>query len=637
MTTLIRTWLLPKNRPLRWLLPVLVLMALLLLQWQVPSWMDRPEAWTIDARFLLRGEETPALPIVLVAADEASFQMLGDLSGENIRTWPRSRWAELVTKIAAGNPRVIGLDVVFDTPCWDQGGDEELATALASAGNVVLAANLEDSAGDDHGSSTFCPPVGTLADAAAGVGIATFPLDADGAIRRLTLLYPWGGSVQPALGLVVATLYSGAPVNVPEADLGADLSLPIRFRGPERTFQTVSLYQVLSGEVDPQLFQDAMVLIGYTTQLEQDRHLTPFAGTDKMPGIELQANAIDTLLSGQWLHRPPTWLPLSLVGLLGLAGLTLINLRRPGTGVVALLVVVTGFLLVGVLLFNSSDLLLPLVAPTLAAVTVGGVALAERMIFAEREKRIMRQRFAGVMSPERLQAVMDNWDDLRQVERRLKEGAVLFADIRGFTHTTETLMRQDRSREMVDFLSAYLDTMTEAIFAEGGVIYRMLGDGLLVLFGLPESLDDYALRSVQAAVRMAQATNSLQTIWPLREEGPFRMGVGINCGLIADAILGHGRRLDYSVFGDAVNTAARIESHCKVADALPLPSTSSVSQAATILISEELYHQLQDKVVVDENIPPFEARGKSEAIKVVRLLGLQSNNLDMPNYSKEES
>jgi len=284
-------------------------------------------------------------------------------------------------------------------------------------------------------------------------------------------------------------------------------------------------------------------------------------------------------------------------------------------------------LLLGVWLFNGRDFLLPLVAPTLTGVVVGGVALAERMVFAEREKRIMRQRFAGVMSPERLQAVMDNWDELRQVERRLKEGAVLFADIRGFTHTTEVLMRQHRSREMVDFLSAYLDTMTEAIFTEGGVIYRMLGDGLLVLFGLPESLDDYALRSVRAAVRMAQAMDSLQAIWPLREEGPFRMGVGINCGPIADAILGHGRRLDYSVFGDAVNTAARIEAHCKVADTIPFTAGNPVSEAATILISEKLYHQVREQVLVDENIPPFEARGKAEEIKVVRLLGFRNGNL----------
>jgi len=83
----------PAGRPLRWILPVAVLLGLLLLQWLVPGWAGRAEAWMVDARFSLRGKEEPRNPIVIVALDEDSFQMMGDLQGENIRTWPRARWA----------------------------------------------------------------------------------------------------------------------------------------------------------------------------------------------------------------------------------------------------------------------------------------------------------------------------------------------------------------------------------------------------------------------------------------------------------------------------------------------------------------------------------------------------------------
>jgi adenylate cyclase len=188
-------------------------------------------------------------------------------------------------------------------------------------------------------------------------------------------------------------------------------------------------------------------------------------------------------------------------------------------------------------------------------------------------------------------------------------------------------MRQNRHQEMVSFLSAYLDAMSKAIFEEGGVIYRMLGDGLLVMFGMPEVLPDHSLSAVRAAVRMAQAAQELQSIWPLRDEAPLGMGMGIHCGEMVDAIVGRGRRVDYAIIGDPANTAARIESHCKVAVQMPRPPGGDVPESTTILISRTLFENVKDHVLVDESIPPFEARGKSEAVQVVRLLGLQKGDL----------
>lgn len=610
-------------RALRWAIPALVLVGAVLLQWLVPTWADRAEGWTIDLRFRLRGQEEPRSPIVIVALDEASFQMMGDLHGENIRTWPRARWAELIERISAGNPRLIGVDVVFDTPGWDEGGDGELAQALAAAGNVVLASHLLQVAPAGYEATTLSPPIPVLSEAAAGVGLTNLPTDADDSIRRTFLLYPWGGQVHPSFSLVIATLYAGGPIDVPGSALGSDGTLPIHFRGPEGTFQTVPMHQVWSGEVPPEVFRDTIVLIGYTTVLEQDRHPAPFAGPTGMPGVEIQANAVDTLLAKDWLHRPPQWFPPVAVAVAGLLALVATGLRRPGVGMAALAGGIGLYLAAGGLLFTQADLLLPLVAPAATAAVVGGTAIAQRTILVERERRRLRRRFAGVMSPERLRAVLDNWEALLHTDRPQKEAAVLFADIRGFTNATETLMRQGRIAEMVRFLTAYLDAMTEAVFAEGGVIYDVVGDGLMVLFGLPEPLPDYALRAVRAAVRMAQATRSLQIVWPLRDQRPLRIGIGVHCGPVVDAIVGRGRRVEYSVIGDPVNTAARIEAHCKVAMKIPRPPGGEVPEEVTILLSADLYDKVRETILVDEAIPPFTARGKSEPLRVVRLLGLR--------------
>jgi adenylate cyclase len=124
---------------------------------------------------------------------------------------------------------------------------------------------------------------------------------------------------------------------------------------------------------------------------------------------------------------------------------------------------------------------------------------------------------------------------------------------------------------------------------------------------------------------MAQATEELQAVWPLRDERPFAMGIGVHCGVVVDAVIGRGRRMEYSVVGDPVNTAARIESHCKVAMEIPRPSGGDVSEYVTILLSADVYEQVRDAVFVDEDVPPFGARGKSEPLQVVRLLGLRES------------
>jgi len=605
-------------------IPLLLLLALVGLQIMQPGWADQLEGATIDARFLLRGPEAPRNPIVIVALDEASFQSLGDLQGENVRNWPRARWADLIDTLASYGPRVIVLDVVFDTRGWDPGGDDQLAQAIARAGNVVLAAHLEDASTAGYSFATYSPPLEDLIASAAGIGVADVPAEADGVIRRLPLLHPWNAQILPSLATVAAVEYEGERINIDAADLGGRLSIPVRFRGPEGTFPAISLIDVLEGAVPDGMLEDALVLVGYTPRLEQDRHRTPFA-PNNMPGIEIQAAAIDSLLAGDWLRLPPAWVPPALVALLSLLALALVNLPRPGTGLLAFLGLLLVYAVAVALLFLNNNLQIPLAAPLLAALLTGGVSLAERSIFAERDKRRLRQRFAGVMSPERLHAVMDHWDELRQSQRPRKQAAILFADIRGFTNASETLLGAGRSAEMVAFLNAYLDAMSAAVFQEGGVIYDVVGDGLMILFGLPESLPEPALHAVRAAARMARAAEALQSAWPLKDARPLQMGIGVHCGEVVDALVGSGRRVNYQVIGDPVNTAARIEAHCKVAMDVPRPAGGNLPATVTILLSAAVHERVAGEVIVDESIPPFEARGKSEPLRVVRLLGLKGD------------
>jgi adenylate cyclase len=243
------------------------------------------------------------------------------------------------------------------------------------------------------------------------------------------------------------------------------------------------------------------------------------------------------------------------------------------------------------------------------------------VLVEEQEKRRLRDRFQSFMAPERLAAVLDRWEEMLAEDRPEVEATVLFSDIRGFTTATDTLTRQGRGGEMIRFLNRYTDAMVEAIFAEQGVLDKILGDGLLVLFGAPEPSADHALQAVRAALRMAALVPALNGIWPLRDQFPLRIGIGIHSGLLMDGIIGRGRRVEYTIIGDAVNTASRVEGYTTEVEALCAERAGDDAEpGATILISQATYDQVKDRVRVDSDIPPLQAKGKAEPIQVYRLL-----------------
>lgn len=606
-----------------WRLAVMVGVGLLfayLLSWS--GIIQTLELATYDLRLWLRGPRRPPPSIVVVAINDESFNAFR----QNIRTWDRTQYARLIDLIAAGQPAVIGLDVA-----WIHSGagpaDEALARSLRRAGNAVLASMIEHQAGAGYEYTRYAAPIDPLAQAAAGVGVVNLPRDNDGVVRQAALWWQHNEAWYPAFAQEVVRVYQRhqpAPVN-PPAKTGAGFF--INFCGGEATFPTVPMYRVLTGEVAPAIFAGKIVLIGFTTSLEQDLHPTafnpPWGAPSLIPGVEIHANIIASLLQNNPIRPAPPWLwsglSLAAVALTGAAFWRLQPIRAAVMVTTAAMVYAVGALL----LFIWADLWLPLVAPVgLAAITVTG-GLIERVLVEERDKRRLRTRFESFMAPERLSVVLERWEELIAEDRSEITATVLFSDIRGFTSATETLTRQGRSGEVIRFLNRYTDAMVEAIFAEHGVLDKMLGDGLLVLFGAPEPTPNHALRAARAALRMAALLPGLNEIWPLRHLRPLRIGIGIHSGSLMDGIVGRGRRVEYTVIGDAVNTASRIEGYTKEVLARQLAQTGDDGlPGATILITQATYNQIKDYVLVDGDIPPCQAKGKTMPIPVYRVLGL---------------
>jgi len=579
--------------------------------------LETLELATYDLRFRLRGGRPADAPIVIVAINDESFNVLN----QNLRTWPRAEYARLIETVAAGDPAVIGVDVAWTHPGTDAGGDEALATSLKEAGAVVLVGLIEHQEGMGYAYDRYAGPVASLGKSATQVGLANVALDTDGILRRVLRFQVHNDIAYPAFGYAVAQIYRAVS---PVVNAQEPAELLINFRGGPNTFLTLPMYQVLNGEIPADLFTDRIVLIGFTTILEQDMHVTPLDQSGLTPGVEVHANVIATLLNDDAIRRVPAGLSLALsLTAVVLAALTFWR-AKPVRAALAAGGGVLTYLVVALLLFTQANLWLPVVSPVgLAALTVAG-GLVERVLIEEREKRRLRDRFESFMAPERLAAVLDHWEELMAEERPEVPATVLFSDIRGFTPATEMLTRQRRGGEVIRFLNRYTDAMLETVFAEQGVLDKMMGDGLLVLFGVPQPSPEHALQAVRAALRMAALVPELNKIWPLRDQRPLRVGIGIHSGLLMDGIVGRGRRVEYTVIGDAVNTAARVEDYTKTVLARDIERAGDDGQPnATVLITQDTYELVKDCVQVDPDVPPLQAKGKAEPILVYRVLGLR--------------
>ncbi len=258
-----------------------------------------------DLRFRMRGARLADAPVVIVAINDESFNALD----RNLRTWPRAEYARLIDDIAAGGPAVIGVDVAWTHAGTGTGGDEVLAQSLRRASPVILAGLIEHQEDVGYEYDRYAAPVEILAGAADGVGLVNVALDADGVFRRVVLHRLHNDVWYPAFGYAVAQAYGQLPAST---GAGRSPELLINFRGGPNTFPTVSMYQVLNGEVPAEVFAGQIVLIGFTTILEQDLHITPFDWAGLTPGVEVHANVVATLLNNDPIRRVPAWLSICL-------------------------------------------------------------------------------------------------------------------------------------------------------------------------------------------------------------------------------------------------------------------------------------------------------------------------------------
>src|SRR5438876_6975032 len=554
--------------------------------------LDAQEHWSLAQLFELRGSREPMPQIVIVTIDESTFTEMNE-------QWPfaRARHAELLMQLAAGKPRLIGIDLIFDAPSSRGPKDDDaFGKAIAFAGNVVLGAAYTKDIQPYTRRETFNFPIPVLRRGAAAVAPVNMHADADGDVRRVPLMVtPEQLAPTPAFDTTLHRLLakSGFPV----APLPTSPSILINFRGGRTTYPWVSYHRVVRGEIPSEHWKDKIVLIGPTSEILHDQFPTAFAPGGDMPGVEIHANALETLVRGNPIREVPQAMSTALAVVAGLLGAALVIrlhafralIAAAGLWVILTLAAYAGFVLMDVWMRGM--------AGTWALVLGYGGTVVEHFVREQRERRRFQQFFSPAVARE---VVRHKEEGSLDTSRRLV--TVLFSDIRGFT----TLSEQLQPEQVAEMLREYLTEMTEIVFRNGGTVDKYIGDCVMALYNVPFEDAQHAAKAVRTALEFQERTLAVSKRWEEKLGIAIRNGVGINTGEAVVGTLGSRKILQYTAIGDTINLGARLESITK-------------DYKTNIIISESTYELVKGQFVTKE-LGDVTVKGKSQPVKIYAVL-----------------
>ena len=545
---------------------------------------------TVDARFTVRGEQSPPSDLAVVKIDDVTFDEL------NLQwPFPRSNHGQVISRLKADGAKVIAYDVQFSEPSPDAEQDNALMDAARAAGNVVFATTEVG----ENGEPNFLGGAEGIEYARTSVGNGNFDDDPGGIIRRV----PFELDQLKSFAVVAVERATGEPVE----PFSVETRL-VDYHGPVGTIPSVSFSRVLDGKFEPGFFKDKIVVVGPWAPSLQDVHPVSF-GDDLMPGPEIQANAVATILDGLPLRLAPGWLDLTLILVLGLLpALTGIRLSLRGTLVLAI-AAAAAFLVATQLAFNAG-LVISFVYPFGALLVSSVGSIGAHYLLAAFERERVRDVFARFVPAAVVDDVLKRTDGDLRLGGVTMEATVMFTDLRGFTSVAEALP----AAEVIQIVNQYLDQMTKAIHAHGGTIVSYEGDGIMAVFGAPIEQVDHADRAIATAREMLETRLPGFNEW-LDERNiasGFSMGIGLNSGDVVSGNVGSESRLEYAAIGDTTNTAARLQGMTK-------------GTVHSVFISDTTVQLLQERVSDLVFVDEMEVRGRQASVKLWSLpLGVKT-------------
>ena len=343
--------------------------------------------------------------------------------------------------------------------------------------------------------------------------------------------------------------------------------------------------------------ENKILMVGaFERGIAEDEKPTPYG---LMYGVEIHANALNTIIMDNFIHGIPFWI--NLVILIGLVMLIAFMASRLATvwSLVSSIVFVIALFITVSIVFDQTALIIDFAAPALGVMFTLLTVVVYRIMTEEKDKRRIKDMFGKYVNPTVVDQILDDPPELGGVDKEL---TVFFSDIRGFTSLSEAVPPQ----ELVNHLNLYLTAMTDIIMEYQGTLDKYVGDEIMSFWGAPLPQPDHAILACKCALKQSQKLKELNEGWP--EALKIRIGMGLNSGIMTVGNMGSMGRMNYTLMGDNVNLGARLEGTNK-------------AYYTEIIISEYTYGLVRDKVIVRE-LDNIRVKGKNKPVLIYELIDM---------------
>jgi len=587
-----------------------------------------------DLHIKWRGTQKISDKIVLVLMDEKSAAELK----RHKETWSRRQLGTAIRNLSNAGAEVIGLDMVLSSPDLDPEADMFLAKAIKDSNNVVLSRVSASHAGE-------ILPLSIFEEGMIGDGFIDVPLDEDEILRKIRFLnampLPDGNlQLSPAFSLELARSFYNIDFSIDFSEkdyfqIGSQndkkIKLPypeliINYKGDYTLFQLIPYSDVVMNRFSSDKVRGKIILFGSSLAAQKDFFSTPFTRFQsplknykdkfgsvvdevlgvKDPGVSCHAYALETILSGEFIKKMSEKKVLLFTVLTGLASLVF---YIPAIGF-AVEVVVFCVSIASVVFFSHLIFLKRLlwidISPFIGIIILQFVAgIMVQKHFDQKKTAFVTGLFGHYVSP----GVVNNLikgDIEATLKGHTQEVSILFSDLRGFTTLSEELGAKDTSR----LLNAYFDAMIPVVFKHGGTLDKLMGDAIMAFFGAPVYFTNHSIKAAEASLDMLIALKNLRRS-DVRGMDKLNLGIGLNTGTVTIGNLGSNEFMDYTIIGDAVNLASRLEGLNKI-------------YGTNIIAGESTVQGLGNKFLVRE-LDIVRVKGKENFVTIFEVAGYAEN------------
>ncbi len=604
--------------------------------------LESLEGMMYDLRFRLMGNTPPPENIVIAAIDDKSIERLGRWP------WSRDKIARLITKLTEAGAELIVFDV-FMTEKEEH--DPVFVKTVRDAGNVLLPLVFYfdrrtdtkesepllnaafHSIKDAEKFNRYAPlsvkgvlaPLPELIRESMSLGHINMVPDRDGILRWEMMALEYHGYLYPSLDAQTAAVYLAIPhekvsVHATEGiQLGSKRYIPtdeygrslIFYYGPSGTFRQFSIADIMEDKIPSGFLQGKIVLIGATALGIYDLRVTPFS--EVMAGVEKHANVIASVIENRFLRKAPFYVNLIILLLSGFILSITVGRFKSGISFIISFIMTLFLITLSYWLFAGKGIWINVGYPVITVLLVFVNGTAYSYAAEETYARKIRTMFSSYVTERVVDELIKN-PGMAKLGGERTEVTILFSDVRGFTAFSEN----HSPEEVVTILNEYLGAMTEIIFKWEGTLDKFIGDAILAFWGAPMKQDNHADLAVKCALNMVKKLDELQQKWISEGKPALNAGIGINTGEVIVGNIGvEGKKMDYTIIGDHVNLASRVESLTKKYNAALLLTEFTLNKIKGAIVGGRISH------VEATGLERVIVKGKEKAVAIYEAKSLE--------------